>query len=73
MIRDTKLGAEELIIEKACSCAKQRRKSSNVVLRDWLHRYARGENRCTEPAWLMKELDYVNARRCYLRDELNAR
>lgn len=73
MLRNITLSADERVIHQARERAMKSKKSLNVVFREWLARYAKGEQKTTDYYSLMKQLSYVKAGKHFSRDELNER
>lgn len=73
MLKNITLSAEARIIHQARARALAEKKSLNVVFRQWLIQYARGEMHPVDYENVMKQLKHIKAGKRFSREDLNAR
>jgi predicted transcriptional regulator len=72
-MKNITFSADEDLIEKARAVARSRRKTLNIIFREWLEQFAAESGNSSEYRALMRRLEHVEAGRTFTRDELNER
>ena len=72
-MKNITLSADEDLIERARSIAREQRRTLNEAFREWLAQFAQSAGDAQGFDALMNHLQHVDAGRRFSRDELNER
>ena len=72
-MKNITLSADEDLIERARSIAREQRTTLNAAFREWLRQFTQSPGDAQSFDALMKHLEHVDAGRHFSRDELNER
>jgi predicted lipase len=72
-MKNITLSADENMIRLAREKAHKNNKTLNTLFREWLTRYVKEGSHVSNYAAMMEKLKYVEAGKCFSRDELNER
>ena len=73
LVKNITFSADSELIERARARAREQKKTLNIVFREWLGRFAGGDQAQHNYRELMQSLDHVRAGRKFDRDEMNSR
>jgi len=73
MLKNVTLSADENLIRQARRNAQQEHTTLNAMFRQWLARYVKQKQACTDYESLMQDLSYARANQHYSRDDMNER
>jgi 3-polyprenyl-4-hydroxybenzoate decarboxylase len=73
MLKNITFSVEESLIRKARAKALKENKNLNLLVREWIAKYAAPEKSLEELQALMARFSYANPGRKFTRDEMNER